>query len=70
MNALLEKAEKWLNELGVQTSSHQTYLMVNRTDVEQFGQPDEVVKELQSFLGSKRVYWGYKDDVYLHLEMF
>lgn len=67
---LLLAAQKWFTELGVQTSPYPTHLMVNRAEMEQVGTIDEILKELRGVLNSNRLYWGYKDNIYCHLQAF
>ena len=77
MNAiLLERAEKWLGELGIKTHRADSMLFVNRTDMvnaidgtaeSQYG---EILSELKKGLNSPRLFWAGKDDEWLWLESY
>jgi predicted neuraminidase len=66
---LLERAERWLNELGIQTERVDTVLKVNRDNAAGFGEPDELLAELKKGLGTPRLFWT-KDDNWLFLESY
>lgn len=75
-NTLLERAEKWLNELGIRTERADTCLKVNRTDMVNAiegtweSQYDEILSELKKAMASPRLFWGMKDDNWLWLESY
>ena len=72
MNALLDKAEKWLSELGIRVQARPTCLMVNRDDVDALYAPvavyDEFLKEIREALGTNKFYWSSKDREWLYLD--
>jgi hypothetical protein len=77
MNAvLLERAEKWLGELGIKTQRVESMLRVNRTDMVSAidgtweSQYDEILGELKKALNSPRLFWNGKDDEWLYLESY
>jgi len=67
---LLQKAEKWFAELSVKTVARPTCLMVNESDLSQFGTASEVLTELKTAVGSARLFWGERgtdrEHLYLH----
>lgn len=75
-NMLLERAEKWLGELGIKTQQAGSMLFVNRTDMVNAipgtaeSQYDEILGELKKALNSPRLYWTGKDDEWLWLESY
>jgi hypothetical protein len=78
MNELLNKAEKWFAELGIQTHACATSLKVSRDGMCQFSRDSElpettydlVLMELQIALDSTRLRWGLKDDDWYWLHAF
>ena len=71
MNAvLLERAEKWLAELGIRTERADTVLKVHRDDAAEFGEPSDLLFGLKAGLASPRLCWGAKDDEWLYLESY
>lgn len=72
MNALLDKAEKWLTELGIRTQARPTCLMVNRDDVDALCGIgivyDGFLKEVRDALGTNKYYWSSKDREWLYLD--
>jgi hypothetical protein len=72
MNALLDKAEKWLTELGIRVQARPTCLMVNRDDIDSLCGIgvvyDEFLKELREALGTNKYYWSAKDREWLYLD--
>lgn len=75
-NMLLERAEKWLGELGIKTQQAGSMLAVNRTDMVNAiegtweSQYDEILSELKKALNSPRLYWTGKNDEWLWLESY
>jgi plasmid maintenance system antidote protein VapI len=75
-NQLLVQAEKWLQELGIQTQPQASALGVNRNDLIALvgGSLDteyrEILEELKSALNTKKLFWGNKDDNWVYLESF
>ena len=81
MNALLEKANKWLTELGIRTEvkenfpvSGQTCIAVNRDDVDSLCGIgvvyEEFLNELRSALNTNKFTWVQKDLTWLYLDTF
>ena len=83
MNALLEKAQTWLNEIGIKTNvcsppSHLAgCLMVNCEDMKLLGSEqlpqvayDFILKELRSSIGTNKFYWTQCDGVWAWLDTF
>jgi hypothetical protein len=70
MNELLNKAERWLAELGIRTIARPTCLMVNRDDVTTLGDSNELLKELRSALGTNKFYWASFDDNHYYLDVW
>ena len=71
-NNLLLQAAKWLNELGIRTDAAQTYLKINRDDVENCGLFDGItnlISELKLAVSSK-LYLELTTDDYYHLNSF
>ena len=75
-NMLLERAEKWLGELGIKTQQAGSMLAVNRTDMVNAtlgtweSAYDEILSELKKGLNSPRLFWAGKDDEWLWLESY
>jgi hypothetical protein len=71
MNAvLLERAEKWLNELGFETEGASTALKVSRDSIENWPtDADSLLGELKKEFGP-RLFWSGKDDNWLYLESY
>ena len=69
MNELLNKAEKWLNELGITTVAKPMCIMMNRNDIAVVGTIGEVMKELRSAI-SMKLYHASTDDDWYYLESF
>jgi hypothetical protein len=71
MNALIEKAKIWLNELGIRTEDRPTNLAVNRDDIDALCGIgvvyEEFLTELRSALGTNKFYWEQKDREWLYL---
>lgn len=76
MNTLLEKSQKWLNELGVRTELTENILKVNKNDMvnllfgEWESQYEEILSELRKELNTVKLFWGGKDDTWLFLDCF
>ena len=74
MNVALDKAAKWLGELGIRTETTQSALKVNRDDVDAFFGIgviyEEFLNELRTALDSKKLYWESKDREWLYLNSF
>jgi hypothetical protein len=79
MNDLLKRAEKWLNELSIQTVEGHNCLMVSKKDMLIIGSEqlpdvafDFILKELRSALGTNKFYWNlsFSGSDYLCLESF
>lgn len=70
MNELLNKAERWLTELGIRTIARPTCLMVNRDDVTTLGDSNELLKELRLALGTNKFYWASFDDNHYYLDVW
>ena len=75
MNASLEKAQKWLTELGIRTEvSAANTLAVNRDDIDNLCGIgvvyEEFLNELRSALGSNKFTWVGKDLSWLYLDTF
>ena len=69
-NMLLERAEKWLNELGILTMQTGTAIGVSRDSIENFPtDADSLLGELKKEFGP-RLCWGAKDDIWLYLESY
>jgi len=76
-NNLLKQAEKWLGELGIRTKIISPAILgVNRDDMvslmpgtweEQYA---EILKEMSGALGTKKLFFGGKDDEWIYLESF
>lgn len=59
---MLEKASKWLNELGISSHFHEaTMLSVSREEMIAFGSPDEILSELKMAFGYSRFCWMDKN---------
>lgn len=69
---LLQKAEQWFAELSVRTIACSTCLMVNESDLTQFGTAEEVLAEVRTAVGVNRLYWGERgtDKENLYLQTF
>ena len=74
MNELLNKAEKWLNELGIKTIARPTCLMVSKDDVMNLcgvNQPyHTILAELRSALGTNKYTFYQEDKEWLYLAAF
>ena len=74
MNELLNKAEKWLNELGIKTITRPTCLMVSKDDVMNLcgvNQPyHTILAELRSALGTNKYTFYQEDKEWLYLDAF
>lgn len=69
-NLLLERAEKWLNELGIKTERAQTAIKVSRDSIVNWPTiPDDLLGELKKEFGP-RLCWSYTDDEWLFLESY
>ncbi len=77
-NNLLLLAQKWLTELGIRTEVAQTYLKINRSDVQNCGLFDitymsglsSFLKELKDGVGSNKLYFEDEDETNIHLNSF
>lgn len=67
---LLQKAEQWLAELAVKTIARPTCLMVNESDLTQYGTVSDMLIEIRTAVGSNRLFWGERgidtEHLYLH----
>lgn len=75
MKASLEKAQKWLIELGVATLPRENgTLAVSRDDIDSLCGIgviyEEFLNELRSALGSNKFTWVDKDREWLYLDTF
>ena len=70
----LQRAEKWLSELGIKTIACPTCLMVSRDDIENLCGIGVIYQafldEMKTALDAKRLYWSHKDDNWLYLSSF
>jgi len=76
-NLLLQQAEKWLNELNIRTIPCNNCLKVHRDDMAILGMDqlpevayDFILQEIRIAIGSKKFYWGNKDNTWIYLETF
>lgn len=74
MNNLLTKAQRWLNEMGIQTLETTTGLKVHRDqmcnlcDLDTEAAMAQILKEIRAEFKNNKYYWAGKDDNYGWLE--
>ena len=69
-NLILERAEKWLHELGFVTMQANTAIKVSRDSIANWPtDPDSLLWELKKEFGP-RLCWGSKDDDWFYLESY
>lgn len=68
---MLEKAGKWLNELGIITQLYPNCLKVCRQDVIAFGETTDVLLgEIRKAVGHNKLFWANQDTNWLYIETF
>jgi len=70
MNQSLVKAEKWFAEMSIRTQVRQTYLMVNRDDIDNLGNSNELLELVKTDTGCNKLFWSQTDDNWLYLDSF
>lgn len=76
-NTTLVAAEKWFNELGIETQLHPNCLMVKRLDLMAFDNAaskeeaeNTFIIELRNSLKTSKLFWANRNETWVYLESF